>query len=417
MKKIAFATFLLLLAGSVMAQREKVHGPKDANHSTGPRIELPAGTEEISVPFRLVNHHIVLSLTVNGSAPLRIVLDTGMPIEDLALHDSEKTKDLHLDYVESPHVKMGGVGGKGQAKTVRMAEGLTVRIGDLSMFDMRARLMPPMPSLASYSDGMIGAALFRHFAVTLDNDRALLILRRPENYRPPEGATSLPLVENAQAPIVEAKVWMDRPEPFAVRLAVDLGATHVLSLNETEASGIVAPARSLATLIGRGLGGPLTGKVGRIRALELGGLTLQNVVTTFPDKKFLKQRGIAMADGNLGNGALERLNLTVDYAGSRLVLQPAARFKEPFEWDMSGIVADIGMDGTVRVQDVLSDSPASEAGIRENDVIVRIAGQAVSEVGYFELREKLRKDGETVPLELRRGNKTMEVALKLRRLV
>lgn len=415
MKRITVAFLLLCLTGLVVARQSEMNDP-ESRHPR-PRIEMPAGADEITVPFRLFNHHIVLPVTVNGSRPLQIVLDTGMPTEGLLLHDTDKTKSMNLAFAENPHVKVGGVGGKGKPMAVRMAEGLAVRIGDLSLSDMQVTLLPPMPGLASYSDGIIGAALFRHFAVTVDNDRDVLILRRPESYQPPDKATILSLVEVTPTPIIEAKVRMDRPEPFRVRLAVDLGATHAISLNESGATGIAAPPRSIATRTGRGISGPVTGRVGRIRALELGELVLENVVATFPDKEFLKQPGIRMADGNLGNGALDRFNVTVDYAGKRLVLEPARRFKEPFEWDMSGIVADVGADGSVRVREVLSDSPAAKADVRKSDVIVSIAGEPVVGASYFDLRDKLQKDGETVPLELRRGKKTIKVSLDLRRLV
>jgi len=415
MKRISVASWLLCLVGLVAAGQVETRSP--AGRHPSPRIELPEGADEVSVPFHLVNHHILLPVTVNGSAPLRIVLDTGMPTEGLLLHDTDKTRSLPLAFAADPHVKVGGVGGKGKPVAVRMAEEAAVHIEGLSLLGMQVTLLPPMPGLASYSDGIIGAALFQHFAVTVDNDRDFLIPPRPESYQPPDQATILPLVEVSPTPVIQAKVRMDRPEPFLVKLAVDLGATHAISLNEGDSTGIAAPTRSIATLTGRGISGPVTGRVGRIRTLELGGLALQDVVATFPDKEFLKQPGIGMADGNLGNGALDRFNVTVDYAGKRLVLEPARRFKEPFEWDMSGIVVEVGTDGSVRVREVLSDSPAAKADVRKGDVIVSIAGEPVLGASYFDLREKLQKDGETVPLELRRGKKTMKVSLELRRLV
>ena len=50
-------------------------------------------------------------------------------------------------------------------------------------------------------------------------------------------------------------------------------------------------------------------------------------------------------------------------------------------------------------------------------MILRIAGQPVDGASYFELRERLRKDGETVHVEFQRGKKSMDIPLRLRRLV
>jgi PDZ domain-containing protein/aspartyl protease len=381
------------------------------------RIDLSAGAEGVAVPFKLVNHHLILPVRVNGQGPLRIVLDTGMPAEGLALHDTEKTQALHLTYASGAQVRVGGVGGSGKAHPTRVATGLSLEIGDLKLLDAGAILLPPIPGFASYSDGVIGAALFRHFAVTVDNDRGVVILRRPEAYRPPPEATVVPLVEGAPAPSVNARVRLGDSAPVPVKLAVDLGASHALSLNESRALGIGPPSRSIATIIGRGLGGPLTGKVGRIRALELGGIVLPEMVATFPDRKFLSQEGVKMADGNLGDGTLSRFNFTVDYTGKRLVLQPARNFAEPFEWDMSGMTAEVTDDGSVRVREVVPGSPAAEAGVRKDDRVVRIAGETVDSASYFDLREKLRHDGETVKVDLLRGKKPVGVSLKLRRLI
>jgi hypothetical protein len=264
---------------------------------------------------------------------------------------------------------------------------------------------------------MIGAALFRHFAVSIDNDRSLLTLRRPEAYRPPEGAAVVPVTLDGGMPFIEARVRIGPGDPVPVHLVVDLGASHAVSLNEGKEGGIVAPARSLATTIGRGVSGEVTGRVGRIRSLEIGGLALAGVVATFPDETHHSPRGMDSRDGNLGNGALGRFNVTFNLAGKQMVLEPSRRFAEPFEWDMSGIQAEPTGKGTVLVRRVLEGSPAATAGIRVDDRIVRIAGEEVTERSYFSLRDRLKKAGETVSLELRRGGKTVKASVTLRRLV
>jgi hypothetical protein len=244
-----------------------------------------------------------------------------------------------------------------------------------------------------------------------------VILRRPGSWEPPAGAAVIPLADGHPGPTIEARVVVEGGQPVKASLVVDLGASHAVSLLEGGPGGITAPARGIATTIGRGLGGPITGRVGRIRSLELGGLALHDVVATFPDKEFRSQRGMGTGDGNLGNGALCRFNVTLDYAGGRMALLPSRRAEEPFEWDMSGMLAEPNGEGTVKVREVLDSSPAAEAGVKKDDVVVKIAGQPVDGGSYYDLREKLRKDGDTVVVDLRRGKKPVEVFLKLRRLI
>jgi putative serine protease PepD len=69
------------------------------------------------------------------------------------------------------------------------------------------------------------------------------------------------------------------------------------------------------------------------------------------------------------------------------------------------------------VSRVLAGSPADTAGVREGDTVVAIAGEEVTEASYFKLKDRLKKDGETVTIELRRNDKPVTASVKLRRLV
>ena len=409
---------LIMLPFLASAQQQAGHPAGGPDPFGEARLELPDGAEEVSIPFRKANQHILLPITVNGAGPFEVVLDTGMPIGGVILHGGARVDALDLKYLDNVQVQVGGAGGKGKAKPARIATDVNVRIGDLEMRDTRATVLEAIPGFGAYADGIIGAALFEHFAVTIDNDRSVLTLRRPESYRPPEGAASVPLTLDDGRPYVEVRVRMDEKAPAVpVTLVLDLGATHAVSLNEGQDPPIAVPASAIATTIGRGVSGELTGHIGRIRSLELGGFELANVVATFPDEAHHSPHGVDARNGNLGNGVLGRFNVTFDYAGKRMVLAPGSRFGEPFEWDMSGMQAEPTGAGDVRVRRVLPGSPAAEAGVQENDRIVRIAGEEVTGESYFSLRERLRKVGETVSVDLLRGDKAVAVSLKLRRLV
>jgi len=381
------------------------------------RFEPAVDAEGISIPFQTVNRHIILSATVNGEGPFPIILDTGMPMEGLILYDSERVKALNLSYLDNTQARVSGAGGKGKGMSARIAPGITVGIGGLRIYEERATVVTMPPEFAGYHVGIIGAALFRHFAVSIDNDRGILTLRKPEAYQPPEGAKSVPLIFEHGSPFVDAKVRIGSGGWAPARLVVDLGASHPVSLNESKEGGIRVPGHSIASGIGRGVSGEILGRVGRIRALEIGGWTLSEVIATFPDKEFHSPRGMDSRDGNLGNGVLGRFNVTFDYQGKRMVLEPARGFSEPFEWDMSGIQAEPTAQGAIRVRRVLAGSPAAKADIQEGDRIVSLGGQAVNETTFFSLKEQLKQNGETVVLELERDDRTIVASLKLRRLV
>ena len=406
-----------LAAAQQPEQRIVRHQAAGHDMFAGERFELPEGADAVSVPFRNVNQHILLPVMVNGKGPFDVVLDTGMPIGGVILHDSERVEGLDLSYMDGVQVKVGGAGGKGEAHSARLATNVGLRIGDLAILDARATVVPMPGGFGTYFDGIIGAGLFQNFVVTIDNDRGVLTLSRPESYKPPEGVVAVPITLDGGMPFVEARVQIGDAPAVPVQLVVDIGATHAVSLNEGDDPKIAAPANAIATMIGRGASGEVTGHIGRIRSLEVGGFALPDVVATFPDAAHHWARGMDSRNGNLGNGALSRFNVTFDYAGKRMLLARGKRASEPFEWDMSGMQGEPTGEGTVRVRRVLPGSPAAEAGVEENDRIVRIAGEAVTGENYFTMRERLRKNGETVAVELLRGDKPVSVSIKLRRLV
>ncbi|MHC4944522.1 MAG: hypothetical protein ACYTG7_16010, partial [Planctomycetota bacterium] len=52
--------------------------------------------ESAIIPFRLVRDHILVPVRFNGSEPLGLILDTGMPFDGAVLFKGEKVDGLDL---------------------------------------------------------------------------------------------------------------------------------------------------------------------------------------------------------------------------------------------------------------------------------------------------------------------------------
>ena len=70
---------------------------------------------------------------------------------------------------------------------------------------------------------------------------------------------------------------------LTAKLLVDSGASHGLLLEPSSDKRIVPPANYVSSSIGRGLGGDILGKVGRVQSLTLGSYKFERVVARFPD--------------------------------------------------------------------------------------------------------------------------------------
>jgi C-terminal processing protease CtpA/Prc len=102
-----------------------------------------------------------------------------------------------------------------------------------------------------------------------------------------------------------------------------------------------------------------------------------------------------------------------------MMLEPNEGITEPFEEDMSGIEFETGGAAckTVTVETVTPNSPASEAGVKEGDLIKAIDGKAIETFTSTQIGELLRREGEAHSLSIERGKQQLEVKLKLRRLI
>jgi C-terminal processing protease CtpA/Prc len=122
--------------------------------------------------------------------------------------------------------------------------------------------------------------------------------------------------------------------------------------------------------------------------------------------------------GSIGAQIAERFRLFLDYGRKRLILEPSPAFADPFDRAISGLALRAeGADyRTFRVLEVLEESPATEAGIVEGDVITAIDGQPADRLTLSAINEMLAKPA-TYALTIRRGEQRVEVKLTPRRMV
>ncbi len=398
----------LAVAGGAHAQHAVRMQLEDSTEIT---VTAASGVPEI--PFRLVNNHVILPVSVDG-LEFGAILDTGMPAAGLALFGSDRVESLDLTIDSSIQARARGAGGDGAAMPVRMAVDTSVEMPGVRLDGTRILLLPAF-HYGGYHDGVIGYSLFERFVVELDYEASVMRLHEPGNYRAPAGALELPLTLRHNKPFVT--VWV-RPasgaDPFDAEVVVDLGASHAISLNADKSESIELPGQSVATVLGRGLSGEVRGVVGRIAELGLAGAVLTDVLASFPIAEHQDPAGMDSYSGNLGSDVLRRFTTIFDYSRQRMLLVPNESFSEPFVFDRSGVRFD--HDLTLRVVQVLPDSPAAESGIEVGDVVTHLNGEAVSGDDLYELREILRGSGE-VRVSLEREGQALDKTLVLRKLI
>lgn len=374
----------------------------------------PGASQAVAqIPIELSGNEIFMRLSVNGSGPLWFVLDTGA---GSTVINTTAAGALGLK-LEGSH-QTRGAGGHVPSSVAR---GVRLDVGGARLKDLTVTaiaLAPIENSMGRRIDGILGYEFFRRFVVELDYEGLLVSLYEPAGFEYGGGGEGLPLTFELNHPYVRAKVAVPGREPIEGKFVLDTGSNLPLVLLDSfvRENRLSEPPAKTLKITGRGVGGEVPMPVGRTGRLQLGGYSLENPITSFPQSGWFAREGAA---GNIGGAILRRFKVTFDYSRGRMFLEPNKRFHEPFEYDMSGlqVVTESPFFKTFTVLRVLSDSPAAEAGLRQGDEIVSIGGRPVAELKLATLREMLRQPGRLYSLQVRRGAETVNAELKTRRLI
>ena len=133
-----------------------------------------------TIPFTLVDDHIILPVRVNGSESLNFVLDSGAGA--MAIIDSRASRALQLDMGGEVPVSGAGNGADPIAHIVRDTSFSAgdLRLQGLSVVYLPLEAIPFFDDLDDvYFDGVIGAPFFSRFIVEIDYDRQLVTFTEP----------------------------------------------------------------------------------------------------------------------------------------------------------------------------------------------------------------------------------------------
>ena len=373
------------------------------------------GRDSARVPFDLFDDLILVRATVNDSAPLWFIFDTGA---SATVVNAKLAGTLRL----KSRGRVRGTGGAGTAVATRLervrvgfegvgVSGLTVYALDLDFLSAH---------FGRELGGVIGNDVIARFVVEIDYaGRALVFHPRGHVYR--GTAAPLPLtIEGEGLPYARALISLRGRPAVEGKFEIDTGSTGSILFNTpfVKRHNLTrAVSRSRATRVG-GVGGSADALLARVEGVTLGPFTLREPVARLS----LGAKGSNASrsyDGLLGGEIFRRFKMTVDLTRRRLYLEPNAELGAPFEEDMSGI--ELLGDGpdfkTYLIDEVEAGSAAAAAGVEGGDVLAAIDGRPAAELSLDEIRRMFRRDGVEYRLDLRRGERNLRVTLKLRRVV
>jgi hypothetical protein len=360
--------------------------------------------------FELQRNLIVVPVHLNGRGPYYFMLDTGVGtslITDPRLRDSLKLR-LGQRYL------VAGVGEEAPltafvTDSVRVDLGQQVTATNLSLLLLSDDIFDLSRYVGRPIHGILGADVFRSFVVEVQAEEQALVLYRPDKFRAPRGRrwVGLPLEIEGDKSYLRTEVALNDSVRLPLRLILDTGAGHALSIETGSDARLTMPPQRLRTHLGRGLSGDVHGYLGRVSGLRLGRYYVKSLITSFPDEQSVRARVSVPRNGNLGFELLKRFSVVIDYPHNQLWLRPNGLFRDPFEHDMCGIELLAGGPEYHRyvIQRVEPGSPAERANLLPQDELLSINLLPVSSMTLTQITRLLHSaDGKQLLMFVRRAD-------------
>jgi PDZ domain/Aspartyl protease len=402
-RSFTLAAALLLLTATIGVAQTPAKAPATAPR---PVAELPLKLGLGRVPFAQV--------TIGGSRPLAVILDTGADDDILNARITRelKLRVLNPQVIEQP----GGAIEMGQVESVQLKIA-SVPIQNLAM--VSAPLDPLQPFIGQQFDGILGFGFFSQFVVEFDYAAQRVRLFTPETYVAPPKAVMIPITFLGKSPLIEITLEGATGESVKTLVEIDTGSFESLGLKGAflDAHRLVPANAPKRPLFGLAIGGETTGYRTRLAAATLGPFRLSRPVTSATTSG---DAGSADVAGVLGGEALNRFTVIVDYSRKQLFLIPNRELNRPSDYfDFLGVqVVSTGEHfNQFQIKAVMPDSPASEAALQPGDDIIAIDGQATSKMSLEEVIGKFSKPGDHRRLDLTRSGKRLTITVTTRRLL
>lgn len=369
-----------------------------------------------TIPFEMVGSYIILKAKINQSAPLNLILDTGLRnciITELPPNDS-----IQLNLGETRTLQ--GLGSGKNFYAYESSEN-NIKLGKLALknryiYVFKENVFNLSKQLGTNINGLIGMDLFRDHVVSIDYIFKKIRLYSPDNFMPAKGFGYMPMTIQRQKMYINLSVLETDSARQQIKMLIDTGAELTAWFETLTNKAVSIPEKSIRGRIGEGLSGEILGVYARVPQLCISDFCVKNPVVVFPDSLYIAGTN-SDRDGTIGGQLLSRFHLIIDTHTRRFYFKPNANFKKPFVYNIAGVEAALtdGMFVMPEVINVWNDSPAERAGLRQGDIISEINSLRTSEMTISEVRHYFER-ASNQPLKIkyeRNGSyKIIEINMK-----
>ena len=329
-------------------------------------------TQTSKVKFKLINNLIIVPVEINGVV-LSFLLDTGVskPIifNFLNVSDTLKIKDTEPIFLRGL--------GEGESVKALKSKNNIFKIGDAiklnqdlyAVYDSNLNLAP---RLGVPVHGIIGYDFFKDLVVEINYSAKYLKLMNPEKhqYKKCKSCEILNLEFYNNKPYINAEITVDRKN-IPIKLLIDSGGSDALWLFEDDSLGIKSKPEFFYDFLGYGLSGSVYGKRSVVDALKIKSFMLENANVAYPEDSYMASaKQLKNRNGTLAGNILKRFNMIIDYQKAIITLKKNSYFKEKFSYNKSGI--ELAHDGVRLVKEEDNKILNEKSSLIQNDKVSNV---------------------------------------------
>lgn len=408
--------------------------------------------------FKLINDLVIVPVEINGRE-LSFLLDTGVNSTILFSLSEEDTTVINNPVT----VYLKGLGGGKPLRGLQSSHNL-LKIGDIVAKDHSLYIIPGdvvgiSNRLGVEVNGILGYDFFKDLIIEFNYKRQRMKVyeREAYEYKKCRKCVDLPLYFYKGKPYLDAEISEKGKMSKSVRLLIDSGSGDALWLFKNPERDINIPDKSFEDFLGFGITGSVYGQRSRIKGLNMGKFDLRDITVSYPDSLYLQDvNSFEERDGSIGSQVLRRFHSVFDYERKMLRIKPNSDFKDPFEYNMSGIVVEhkgynivtnakssdpvfalnkdnqnkgtevyrstwqivYSLEPSYKIAEIRPNSPAEESGLMIGDEIIKLNGRPVYRYNLEKISQIFSsKEGRRIKLSILRRGVPMEIEFRLERIL
>ena len=410
------------------------------------------------IRFKFINNLIVIPLKINGKK-LSFILDSG--VSKTILFNITQNDSIGLNSVEK--VSLRGLG-KGEPVEALLSKNNKFSLKNIVSYDKTIYIIVRdyfdlSSKMGTTIHGIIGYNLLSNYVVKINYKNRYIDFYNPENYelKRCKKCETFPLNFYRKKPFIDAKVQLDTigDKLTDVKLLIDSGGSDAIWLFEHTKPEIVTPINHFNDILGVGLSGSIYGNRSRISTFKLGSFIIEQPTVSFLDSISTKNaRMYKERNGSIGSNILKRFIVWFNYANNTITFKKNGSFKKGFNYNMSGL--DVVYNGkqlvkeedvrsysdaynqsvsstnsvkfitsfsykfkpSYRIRNIVANSPADKAGLKVDDIILRLNNKPAHEYQLGEIIQKFQeKDGKRIKITVDRKGEKLKFQFRLEKKV